>query len=359
MTAKNFAPKTSCSRCDAGEYFRDLMKILLDHPNPFLLAHGGLQIQVEQTQKALQSIGVDVEYLRWWDDSQRGDIIHFFGRPSPTYIEFAHRKKIKVVLGELLTALGSRSAATRGLQKLVVALGRKAFPKMITQRFAWDSYCLADACVALTAWEARLMREIFAAPAEKIRVIPNGVEDVFFQSQRTTRGQWLVCTATIDPRKRVLELAQAAVTSKTPVWIFGKPYSAEDAYAKNFFDFVKEHGRMVKYEGAINDRGRLAQIYREARGFVLFSDKESLSLSALEAAACECPLLLSDLPWARTVFGENASYCSINTSTAKTAEVLRRFYDAAPNLEPPPKPMTWIEVAKKLQTLYVSLLKTS
>ena len=33
---------------------------------------------------------------------------------------------------------------------------------------------------------------------------------------------------------------------------------------------------------------------------------ESLSLSALEAAACGCPVLLSDLPWARTVFGQSA-----------------------------------------------------
>ena len=40
--------------------------------------------------------------------------------------------------------------------------------------------------------------------------------------------------------------------------------------------------------------------YREARGFVLLSAMESLSLSALEAAACECPLFLSDLPWARS-----------------------------------------------------------
>ena len=335
------------------------MKILLDHPNPFLLAHGGLQIQVEQTKQALQSIGVDVDFLRWWDDAQRGDIIHFFGRPSPSYIEFAHQKKIKIVLAELLTALGSRSSATRGFQKLVVALGRKTLPKMITQRFAWDSYCLADACVANTLWEAALMRNIFKVPAQRIQIIPNGVEEVFFQSQRTTRGQWLVCTATIDKRKRVLELAQAAVASKTPVWIIGKPYSAEDAYAKNFFDFVKGHGQMVKYEGAINDRRRLAQIYREARGFVLLSIMETRSLSSEEAAACECSLLLSDLPWARTVFGGNASYCPVNTSPARTAGILRHFYDAAPNLKPPPKPLTWIDVAKQLQSLYESLLKTS
>ena len=88
------------------------------------------------------------------------------------------------------------------------------------------------------------------------------------------------------------------------------------------------------------------------------STMESLSLSALEAAACKSPLLLSDLPWARTVFKESVSYCPI-TDTAPTAAVLRRFYDAAPALSPPPTPPTWVEVAEQLKKVYEGLLKTS
>ena len=56
------------------------MKVLIDHQNPFLLMHGGLQIQIEQTKAALGAIGVEVEFLRWWDPAQRaglrtGDLI--------------------------------------------------------------------------------------------------------------------------------------------------------------------------------------------------------------------------------------------------------------------------------------------
>ena len=43
------------------------MKVLIDHQLPFLLAHGGLQIQIEQTKAALEKIGIEVEYLRFWD----------------------------------------------------------------------------------------------------------------------------------------------------------------------------------------------------------------------------------------------------------------------------------------------------
>jgi len=87
----------------------------------------------------------------------------------------------------------------------------------------------------------------------------------------------------------VLELAQAAVEAKAPVWIIGKAYSDEEAYAKSFFALAKQHPEYVRYEGPIGDRAKLAAIYRAARGFALLSTMETRSLSAEEAAACECP----------------------------------------------------------------------
>lgn len=202
------------------------------------------------------------------------------------------------------------------------------------------------------------MTWLYGAPPGKVHVVPNGVEDIFFQSQKAVRGQWLVCTATITERKRVLELAEAAVTAKTPLWIIGKPYSDADSYAARVLALARLNPGLIRYEGAIADRTQLARIYREARGFVLISAIESLSLSALEAAACECPLLLSDLPWAKTTFGDNARYCPVG-SPSQTAAFLRKFYDDAPALGIPPKPQRWVDVAAQLKTIYESLFITS
>jgi glycosyltransferase involved in cell wall biosynthesis len=131
-----------------------------------------------------------------------------------------------------------------------------------------------------------------------------------------------------------------------------------DSYAQQFKRLADAQPQFIRYEGQIGDRSRLAQIYREARGFVLLSSMETRSLAAEEAAACECPLLLSDLPWARTVFGQNARYCPV-TSVAGTARVLRQFYDQCPSLKPPPKPATWQEVALQLKAIYEQVLSTS
>jgi hypothetical protein len=90
----------------------------------------------------------------------------------------------------------------------------------------------------------------------------------------------------------------------------------------------------------------------------LLSDKESLSLSALEAAACECPLLLSDLPWAIDTFGVNAQYCPI-AGTPETARKLREFYDRAPQLKIAPKPASWHQIGARFKDLYEGLLSAS
>jgi glycosyltransferase involved in cell wall biosynthesis len=256
----------------------------------------------------------------------------------------------------LLTEAGSRSPLRLNFEKSIRRTAKRFLPARIFSGFSWDAYQLADACVTVTPWEATLMEQVFGAPQNKIRVVPNGVEEVFLECPPAQqRGQWLVCTATITERKRVVELAEAAAIAQSPVWIIGKPYSETSQYVRRFFELVRQHPQVLRYEGPIDNRARLAQIYREARGFVLLSAMESLSLSALEAAACACPLLLSDLPWARVSFGKDATYCP-TTSPATTAGFLKDFYQHAPNLPIPARPMSWIDVAWRLKALYEELL---
>jgi Glycosyltransferase len=335
-----------------------MVKVLFNHHLPFSFAHGGVQIQIEQTKSALEQVGVQVEPLRWWDEKQTGQILQHFGR-LPTYIlRAAHEKGMKVVLAELLTEAGSRSSLRLNLDKLIRRTAQRFLPGRIFSRFSWDAYQLADACIAVTPWEATLMQQLFGAPAAKIHVVPNAVEPPFLKSAPAQREQWLVSTVTITERKRVVEMAEAAVLAETPLWIIGKPYSETSPYVRRFFDLARQHPQLLRYEGPIDSRARLAQTYREARGFVLLSAMESLSLSALEAAACACPLLLSDLPWARISFGKDATYCPI-TSPGLTARVLKDFYQHAPNLPVPKCPLSWMEVAQRLKAIYEKLLETA
>ena len=331
------------------------MKILFDHSEPFFLAHGGFQIQIEQTRLALLQCGLEVEFLEWWNPSQTGDLIHFFGRPFPAYVKLAHQKGVKVVFTGLHGSLGARGSWQRLLQKAATRCAEAFVPALLLERLAWKTYRTADACIVLTPWEARVIQDLFRVPPNKIHVVPNGIDPAFAAAPGVPRDKWLVTTASILPVKRLVETAQAAVRAGTPYWVVGKPFSEEDSYYQQWLSLCRAHPQWLRYEGPIANRAALARVYQQARGFVLLSRYESLSVSALEAAGCGCPLLLSDLPWARVTFGEAAKYCPLTTSLQRIAASLRAFYDAAPTLPAPPKPASWLEVGRQIKTIYGQL----
>jgi hypothetical protein len=333
------------------------MQVLFNYQLPFMLAHGGLQIQIEQTMAAVAEAGANVQPLRWWDASQKGEVLHHFGRVPEELLRAAHGKGLRVVQEELLTEQGSRSRLRLLAEKLLRKSGRHLLPGSLINAHNWAAYRLADASIANTPWEARLMIEVYGAPAARVHVVPNGVEEIFLKSEPVARDKWLVCTATVTERKRVCELAAAAVIAQTPLWIIGKPYSEKALYFRKFLELVEANRKVLRYEGAVNDRAELAGVYKTARGFVLLSAMETRSLAAEEAAACETPLLLSDLPWARSVFGAHARYCAVPQNSDQTAAVLREFYEAAPRTSPPPKPLSWVEVGRKLMSIYETVLR--
>jgi len=208
------------------------------------------------------------------------------------------------------------------------------------------------------------MVDMFSARPDRVHVVPNGVEEIFFRNQeskiQTQTSKHLVCTATITERKRVVELAEAAIMAQVPVWIIGEPYSKDDPYFLKFLSVVESSKGVVKYEGGVSDRAKMARIYQSVAGFVLLSAMETRSLSAEEAAAGGCRLILADLPWARSSFGSHATYSPL-TEKEKEASCLKKFYErieAAPN---PPVPCRWEEVGKMLRGIYESVLadKTS
>ncbi len=83
------------------------------------------------------------------------------------------------------------------------------------------------------------MGDLFDAPSKRIHVVPNAVDDVYFHFRSKPIGDYLICVATITERKRVLELAQAAIKAKAPLKVVGKPYSENDPYFLRFLTTVQ------------------------------------------------------------------------------------------------------------------------
>src|SRR5689334_10837352 len=101
------------------------MKVIFDHNTPYSIAHGGFAAQIDQTKLALEQLGVQVDYMRWWESEQPGDLIHYFGRPWHQYVVRGQQKGYKIIMSDLFTGLGSRSLPKRAIQKGIMSVAQR------------------------------------------------------------------------------------------------------------------------------------------------------------------------------------------------------------------------------------------
>jgi glycosyltransferase involved in cell wall biosynthesis len=336
------------------------MKILFDHHLPFSMAHGGAQIQIEQTKAALEKTGVEVEFLRWWDGGQRGDAVHFFAAPSAGYVEYAHTIHLPVLITQLFTETCNRTDAQLRRQGLFVrAALALPFGRGIKQQLAWNAYRQCEQNVVGLEAERRVLETVYDVPPEKISVIPLGLSENYLHAGAGTRSEThLICTGTITPRKNSVELAEMARAAKVPILFVGKPYSEADAYWARFKSLIDN--QFVKYHPFVSEEPGMIQLLQRARGFVLMSWHENWCLSAHEAIACGLPVLVQDQKWSKERFGGQARYFEEIGFSEGNVQALRKFWEEAPSLSAPNiRLFSWIETAERLQAVYERVLSTS
>lgn len=333
------------------------MKILFDSAVPVLLAHGGAQIQIEQTKAGLEAAGVEVEYLRWWDHSQRGDILHYFGTASNSYLGLARTAGMPVVMTNLFTETCNRPRARLVRQgRIIQAMLKLPFGNQVKNQLNWRTYNNATQNVVGLECEKFVLETVYRVRPEKISIVPLGLPDHYLQAGKGRREQeHLICTGTITQRKNSLELAQLARAAKVPVLFVGKPYHLADPYWLAFHKLVD--GRIVKYQPHVEGHAEMISLLQSSRGFVLMSQFENWCLSAHEAIACGLPVLVPDQPWSRERFGDAGCYFSTIGFNSGNIAALKQFYHATPQPTPPAiKLYSWREVAEDLKAVYQKVL---
>lgn len=328
------------------------MKILFDHPSPFLLAHGGFQTQIEQTKRALEAIGVKVDFLRWWDSGQSGDLIHFFSAAPMAYLKLARLRQLPVVMTTLLTATCNRSHAQLRRQKCLTRL-ILALPggEGVKDQLLWRSYRNCAQNVVGIEAEKQVLEIVYGVPSERISVVPLGLSEGYLRAGSGSRNEaHLISPGTITQRKNSVALAKLALAARSPILFVGKPYDFSDPYWISFQKLID--GEFVRYHPHVESEEEMIRLLQAARGFVLMSDYENWCLAAHEAAACGLPLLVPDQKWSRERFGETARYFS-GLDETRNGEALASFYRDAPKLRPPQVNLEgWDAAARKLQALY-------
>jgi hypothetical protein len=320
-----------------------------------MLAHGGAQIQIEQTKTALAQLGVETDFLRWWDDRQEGQILHHFGGLPVSLADLAHAKGWKVVNTVLFGQACNRSPRQQWFQKIATRMVMGApLLRRIKASLPAGTYHKPDQMVVGLEAERRLLETVYGVGRDSITVVPLGLTEPFLKAGPGPRTEsHLICPGTIAPVKNSLELARLARQAEVPVLFVGKPFAPASSYWQQFQACID--GRCVKHHPHVATVDGMIDQYHQARGFVLRSRFENWCLAAHEAAACGLPLLLPDQPWARERFGDQAWY--LPKAGDGAVRMLREFHERCPGLRAPTVHLhTWAEVAEKLRALYSRLL---
>ncbi len=335
--------------------------VLFDIAYAFLIP-GGKTTHALKLHQELSGLGIDVEFARWWDESQKDcDIIHFLA-PIIYYPKLAKEKGKKTVISLIFDFESNKSSEaqlkTRVKNKLIDTL---PFTKGNSY---WHSLPYYDKVIFMHRYDKETALRYFPRQLNenKTTIIPHAYDpaDMFISDHLNIAdmgfpSKYLISCAHIAPRKQSVLLARYAKKAQVPVVFTGAAGDSE-SYFKEFQEEIDN--RYVFYPGYVGKEQKDC-IEQNASGFVLLSLGESGCIAVYEAAAYRLPLLLSDLPWA---WGYDTptdiSFCDYKNS-GKAVMQLKEFYDKAEKLDRTPfKIHTWSEVAQLYSDLYREILQS-
>ncbi len=160
----------------------------------------------------------------------------------------------------------------------------------------------ADRVIAISASTRDDVVRHFGVPAERIEVVPNGVDDAFhplpadavaaFRREKGLPERFLLCVGTLEPRKNIPRLleALARVPEAPPLVLCG----GKGWYYDAIFATIERLGlrQRVHLPGYVQP-AELPLWYNAASWFIYPSLYEGFGLPALQALACGTPSIVS------------------------------------------------------------------
>ena len=136
--------------------------------------------------------------------------------------------------------------------------------------------------IAVSEFTRRELRDVLGVRDERIRVVPNAVGREFAPNGAASDGDYVLAVATLEPRKNLSRLADAARRAGIELRVVGA----------RGWGGVEVGGNGVRWLGEVPDV-RLAELYRGALCVAYPSLYEGFGMPVLEAMACGVPVVTS------------------------------------------------------------------
>jgi len=140
----------------------------------------------------------------------------------------------------------------------------------------------AERVIAVSEFTKRELVDVLEIAEDRIRVIPNAVDEPFVPEGARADGDYVLAVGTLEPRKNLLRIAEAARRVRVELRVAGAPGWGDVR--------VGENG--VRFLGFVSDE-ELARLYRGSLCVAYASLYEGFGIPVLEALACGAPVVTS------------------------------------------------------------------
>jgi len=164
--------------------------------------------------------------------------------------------------------------------------------------------------ITVSEFSRNEVAEFFKIDKNKIFVVYNGLDEKFKPVKENYKENYILAVSSIAYHKNFTKLIEAFTRLRTKniyLYIVGgineKVFGLE---GKKLLEKIKNIDR-VKFLGRVDD-DTLIKLYSNALCFLYPSLYEGFGIPPLEAQACGCPVVLSDIPVFREIYGNSAIF---------------------------------------------------
>jgi glycosyltransferase involved in cell wall biosynthesis len=311
------------------------------------LGGAGLELQMERTAAALRELGHEVLQVEAGGAEDSFDVLHAFGTEPAVWQYLRHWTRNIAPL-----VVTSVVVVSPGREEWALRLSA-GMPSVVTGgRMRAEVLRRADAVVAGSEYERRLLERALGVDPAKLRVIGNGADPI--EPGEPPDGlpdePFALMVGAVSARKRHAEVL-GAIGDRPPVVIVG-PFAGEPTERAEWERTVADAG--ATWLGPIQDQAVLAAVLARALALVHPSEAEVQSLAVLEALRAGKPVVGSDIPSHRELAEAHSGFVRLVSAPSEVPAAL-----AALAADPPqgaPEVPTWHDVAGELESVYRRVL---
>ncbi|WP_163407809.1 glycosyltransferase [Flavobacterium ajazii] len=284
------------------------MKVKYYPCQPHCFAFGGFDMQMLNTMDSVIKCGILASKLDVWSRDSDFDIIHLWGIGTYNYqvIDWSKKAEKFIVATVLLPYFGT-------IRSKIGHFYRVIFSKSFKQQIRY--YEIIDRIIVVNDLQGLMLNKYYKVPFSKIDIIPNIVENQYFEKQELDFGikygirDYVLCTGNISARKNQYNLALACINLKQNLVLIGNILDGELSYGKKLEELVESNHNVLWIKELPKGSEDLVAAYQNCSLFALPSFDETQPISALEATAMNKPVVLMDKSYAHQSYYKDAILC--------------------------------------------------